>query len=185
MGTGAPATGLGTTDLQGLAIRRLDRREQTRPCAYSSPRLLEWAYSHVWLPAKVEQTKTTLSGAVLVSSKYPNNAEFNVGFHTFGPEGVYDMLADIFMEDDNYTITGWMENEDDEQISPRTSITFSARTVAYIPKTANLFRSQDKGSTWNAVNYDTSQNEVRAHALALTILDYTNDDYVDNVLRTE
>ncbi len=133
----------------------------------------------------LEQTKTTLSGAVLVSSKYPNGAEFNMGFHTFGPEGVYDMPADIFLEDDNYTITGWLENEDDEQISPRTSITFSARTVAYIAKTANLFRSQDKGSTWNAINYDTSQNEVRAHALALTILDYTNDDYVDNVLRTE
>ncbi len=134
----------------------------------------------------LEETKTMLSGAH-IRSGYPSADAFAsasvtyTGFHTFGPEGVYDLPADIFREDDNYTIMGWMENEDDEQISPRTSITFSARTVAYIAKTANLFVSRDKGSTWEAANYDTSQNDVRAHALALTILDYTNDDYIASI----
>ncbi len=129
----------------------------------------------------LEQTKSTLSGADL-SSGYPNSRDFERGFHTFGPEGVYDLPADIFLEDDNYTITGWLENEDDEQISPRTSITFSARTVAYIPKTAHLFRSTDKGVTWESRGY-TGDDDVRAHVLALTILDYTNDDYVNNLFK--
>ncbi len=80
----------------------------------------------------LEPTKSTLSGAKLSNNYSRAGNPFNTGFHTFGPEVVYDMLAAIFQEDDNYTITGWLENEDDEQISPWTSITFS---VANKPNT--------------------------------------------------
>ncbi len=126
----------------------------------------------------LEQTKTALSFGK-VSDSWPQGSSFD-GLWSASPDGFYDMPADIFMEDDNYTITGWLENEDDEQISPRASITFSARTVAYIAKTAHLWQNTS-GTTWTSAAY-TDDNDVRAHVLALTILDDTNeDDYLLNI----
>ncbi len=130
----------------------------------------------------LEQTKTSLNGTGIRDNFPASTEKFPAeGFYTIGPEGVYDLPADIFLEDDNYTITGWLENEDDEQISPRTSITFSARTVAYLETKAFLWRKAH-GASWEAKAY-TGTNDVRAHALALTILDYTNDDYIATVTR--
>ncbi len=43
------------------------------------------------------------------------------------PEAIYDLPNDIFERDGSYTITAWAENKDDEQISPRATITISVQ----------------------------------------------------------
>lgn len=70
---------------------------------------------------------TLLAAADVTGDPLTATATIEENLYAGVPDEIYDMPSDIFERDGNYIITAWAEDEDDNQISPKASITLSVR----------------------------------------------------------